>query len=180
MSESTQLSPVQQQFILHWGEMGSRWGINRTVGQIHALLHLADAPLSAEAIAARLGIARSNVSTSLRELQAWGIVRAVHVFGDRRVHYQSITDVWELFGIIVDQRRQREIDPTVKLLRNAVAELDRARPIDRHTRQRLQELLEFFEMMTDLYDEVRHLPPATLRTVARMRGKMRKLLGGGR
>src|SRR5213592_2432786 len=104
MPDST-LTAVQQRFILHWGEMGARWGINRTVAQVHALLHLADAPVSADAIAASLGVARSNVSTSLRELQGWGIVRPVHVLGDRRDHYESLGDVWEMFRAIIEERK---------------------------------------------------------------------------
>jgi DNA-binding transcriptional regulator GbsR (MarR family) len=176
MTDKSGLTPVQQQFILHWGEMGARWGINRTVAQVHALLHISEAPLSADTIAAALGVARSNVSTSLRELQGWGIVRAVHVLGDRRVHFDSITNVWELFRTIVDQRKRREIDPTLEMLRKALDQLDGARSGDRYTRERLQELLEFFEIMTELYDELRHLPITALRSVARMRGKVRKLL----
>ena len=177
MTDKTALTAVQRQFILHWGEMGARWGINRTVAQIHALLHLSEEPLSADAIAAALGVARSNVSTSLRELQGWGIVRAVHVLGDRRVHFESTKNVWELFRTIVDQRKRREIDPTLEMLRQALDELDGAKSGDRYTRDRLQELLEFFETMTELYDELRHLPITALRSVARMRGKVKKLLG---
>ena len=175
MPDKTTLTDVQRQFILHWGEMGARWGINRTVAQIHALLHLSEESLSADAIAAALGVARSNVSTSLRELQGWGIVRAVHVLGDRRVHFESTKNVWELFRTIVDQRKRREIDPTLETLRKALDGLDRSG--DRYTRERLQELLEFFETMTELYDELRHLPITALRSVARMRGKVKKLLG---
>jgi len=177
VSDKTPLTDVQRQFILHWGEMGARWGINRTVAQIHALLHLSEQPLSADAVATALGVARSNVSTSLRELQGWGIVRAVHVLGDRRVHFESTRNVWELFRTIVDQRKRREIDPTLETLRKALDELDGARSGDRYTRERLQELLEFFETMTELYDELRHLPLTALRSVARMRGKVKKLLG---
>ena len=98
-------TPIQQRFILQWGEMGARWGINRTVAQIHALLFLSSRPLPAEEIAVTLGVARSNVSTSLRELQGWGIVRIVHLLGDRRDHFESLKDVWEMFRIIVDERR---------------------------------------------------------------------------
>jgi DNA-binding transcriptional regulator GbsR (MarR family) len=156
--------------------MGSRWGISRTVAQVHALLHISEQPVSAENIAAALGVARSNVSTSLRELQGWGIVRAVHVLGDRRVHFTSVSNVWELFRIIVDQRKRREIDPTVEMLRRALDELEGTKPGDRFTRERLQELLEFFETTTELYDELRHLPVSALRSVARMRGRVRKLL----
>src|SRR5574341_82916 len=104
------LAPVQQKFILHWGEMGTRWGINRTVAQIHALLYLSPDPLPAEEIASTLGVARSNVSNSLRELQAWGIVRVVHQLGDRRDHFESMRDVWEMFRIILEERKRREIE----------------------------------------------------------------------
>jgi DNA-binding transcriptional regulator GbsR (MarR family) len=176
MTDKSVLSAVQRRFVLHWGEMGSRWGINRTVAQVHALLHISEQPVSAENIAAALGVARSNVSTSLRELQGWGIVRAVHVLGDRRVHFTSVSNVWELFRIIVDQRKRREIDPTVDMLRRALDELEGSKPGDRFTRERLQELLEFFETTTELYDELRHLPVSALRSVARMRGRVRKLL----
>jgi DNA-binding transcriptional regulator GbsR (MarR family) len=176
MTDKSVLSAVQRRFILHWGEMGSRWGINRTVAQVHALLHISEQPVSAENIAAALGVARSNVSTSLRELQGWGIVRAVHVLGDRRVHFTSVSNVWELFRIIVDQRKRREIDPTADMLRRALDELEGSKPGDRFTRERLQELLEFFETTTELYDELRHLPVSALRSVARMRGRVRKLL----
>jgi DNA-binding transcriptional regulator GbsR (MarR family) len=176
MTDKSVLSAVQRRFILHWGEMSSRWGINRTVAQVHALLHISEQPVSAENIAAALGVARSNVSTSLRELQGWGIVRAVHVLGDRRVHFTSVHNVWELFRIIVDQRKRREIDPTVEMLRRALDDLEGTKPGDRFTRERLQELLEFFETTTELYDELRHLPVTALRSVARMRGRVRKLL----
>ena len=120
------LSPVQQKFILHWGEMGTRWGINRTVAQIHALLFLSPAPLHAEQIADTLSVARSNVSTSLRELQGWGIVKVVHVMGDRRDHFESVKDVWELFRQVLDERKRREVDPTLTMLRDCVIEADKA------------------------------------------------------
>src|SRR4051794_19919838 len=110
-STAPPLSPVAEKFILHWGEMGTRWGINRTVAQIHALLFLSPRPMHAEEIAATLGVARSNVSTSLRELQNWGIVRVVHVLGDRRDHFESMKDVWEMFRVILDERKKRETDP---------------------------------------------------------------------
>ena len=116
------LSPVQQKFILHWGEMGTRWGINRTVAQVHALLYLSPEPLTAEQITETLAVARSNVSTSLRELQAWGIVRVVHVLGERRAHFEALKDVWEMFQIILDERKKRECDPTLHVLRELAAE----------------------------------------------------------
>src|SRR5579864_4707885 len=110
------LSPVQQKFVLHWGEMGTRWGINRTVAQIHALLYIYPTPLTAEDIAETLGVARSNVSTSLKELQSWRIVKMVHILGDKRDHFESIKDVWELFRVVLNERKRREIDPTMQML----------------------------------------------------------------
>src|SRR5919205_1892459 len=114
------LTSIQEKFILHWGEMGTRWGINRTVAQVHALLFLSPKPLHAEEIANTLSVARSNVSTSLRELQGWGIVHVVHVLGDRRDHFESIKDVWEIFRQVLDERKKREADPTLAMLREAV------------------------------------------------------------
>src|SRR5882724_1770569 len=124
MNRST-LSSVAQKFILHWGEMGTRWGINRTVAQIHALLFLSPRPRPAEEIAATLGIARSNVSNSLHELQNWGIVRVVHVLGDRRDHFESMKDVFEMFRVITRERKKREIDPTVQMLRQSIGEMSK-------------------------------------------------------
>jgi len=171
------LSPVKKQFVLHWGEMGTRWGVNRTVAQVHALLFITAEPLTAEEITHTLAVARSNVSTSLRELQSWGIIRPVHVLGDRRTHYESMKDVWEMFRVIIDQRKRREIDPTLEMLRRSVAELERSGPAEAHTRERLVEMLEFFETMTALYQEVRNLPTGTMRGFVKMRGKLRKLVG---
>src|SRR5438552_4948125 len=116
------LSPVQQKFVLHWGEMGTRWGINRTVAQIHALLYISPKPLNAEEIAETLTVARSNVSNSLRELQSWRIVKLVHVLGDKRDHFESMKNVWEMFRIVLDERKRREIDPTMAVLSECVAE----------------------------------------------------------
>src|ERR1044072_8924340 len=142
------LSPVMQKFILHWGEMGTRWGINRTVAQIHALLYISPKPLNAEEIALALSIARSNVSTSLRELQGWGIIRIVHVLGDRRDHFESMQDPWDLFRVILDERKRRETDPTLALLRECVAEAKKGGTAEAETRTRLASMLSFFETMT--------------------------------
>src|ERR1044071_6498284 len=117
------LAPVAEKFILHWGEMGTRWGINRTVAQVHALLYLAERPMPADEISGMLAVARSNVSTSLRELQAWGIVRVVHVLGDRRDHFETLKDVWEIFRIVAEERKRREIDPTLRVLSECVKEV---------------------------------------------------------
>jgi DNA-binding transcriptional regulator GbsR (MarR family) len=171
-----ELKPVVQRFILHWGEMGSRWGINRTVAQVHALLYISDRPLTAEQIAQTLAVARSNVSTCLKELQAWGIVSVVHVLGDRRDHFQTMTDVWQMFRIVLDERKRREIDPTLAVLRECVAEADKT-PGDAHTRARLRELLGFFESITGWYDQVRGLPTRTMIKLTKMGGRVRQILG---
>src|SRR6185436_2046745 len=146
------LTPTQQRFILHWGEMGVRWGINRTMAQIHALLYLSPEPLDAEAICEVLGVARSNVSNNLRELQNWGIVKTVHVMGDRRDHFESMKDVWEMFRQVLDERKKREIDPTVEVLRQCAE--DTAKEKDRTTHERLVAMRDFFEAMSAWYDQI--------------------------
>ena len=123
----TALNPVQQKFILHWGEMGTRWGINRTVAQIHALLYISPKPLNAEEIVETLKVARSNVSNSLKELQSWGIVKLVHVMGDKRDHFESMKDVWDMFRMVLDERKRREIDPTLAMLRECISEAEQAK-----------------------------------------------------
>lgn len=170
------LTPVQQKFILHWGEMGTRWGINRTVAQVHALLYLSPEPVNAEEIAKTLAVARSNVSTSLRELQSWGIVKVVHVLGDRRDHFESMKDVWEMFSVVIEERKRREIDPTLAVLRSSVTELEKAPQADAYTRERLREMLEFFEAMTGFYQEMRRMPTGAVRTFVKLKGKVRKLI----
>jgi Predicted transcriptional regulators len=172
------LSPVQQKFVLHWGEMGTRWGINRTVAQIHALLYISPKPLPAEEIAETLSVARSNVSNSLRELQGWGIVKLVHVLGDKRDHFESMKDVWEMFRAVLDERKKREIDPTLNMLRECVSEAEKAGG-DRHTEQRLRELAMFFESTTGWYSQVRSWPANAWPRFVKLGDKIRKLLGAG-
>lgn len=152
------LSSVQKKLVLHWGEMGARWGISRTVAQIHALLYFTPEPLAADEIVSALGVARSHVSNSLRELQTWGVVRIVHIMGDRREHFQSIKDVWQLFEILLDERKRREMDPTLKVLREAAAQLGDDATEDPHTKAKLKEMLQFFEMMDGWFGEIRRLP----------------------
>ena len=171
-----QLSVAKKQFVLHWGEMGTRWGINRTVAQIHALLHVSATSLTAEEIAATLSVARSNVSTSIRELQGWGLVRPVHILGDRRQHFESVKDVWEMFRIIIDQRKRREIDPTLEVLRLCIAELDKSDTKDNYTRERLREIYEFFADVEALYTDIRQVPVSTIRGIVKARGAVRKLV----
>lgn len=170
------LSPVMEKFILHWGEMGAKWGINRTIAQIHALLYISPKPLNAEQISQTLSVARSNVSTSIRELQGWGIIRTVHVLGDRRDHFESMRDVWEMFQVVLDERKRREIDPTTTMLRECMAEAEQGGE-DEQTRQRLSELLGFFEAMTNWYQQLRHLPTGAVIKFVKLGGKMKKLLG---
>jgi len=170
------LTPAKKQFVLHWGEMGTRWGINRTVAQIHALLHISQTPLTAEDIAAALKIARSNVSTSIRELQGWGLVRPAHVLGDRRQHYDSVKDVWEMFRIIIDQRKRREIDPTMEVLRLCLSEIEDSNSSDTCAKDRLKEIYDFFADVEVLYNDIHQLPLSTLRGLVRTRGTVRKLL----
>lgn len=156
-----ELKPVSERFVLHWGEMGSRWGVNRTVAQIHALLYLAGRPMEADEITQTLSVARSNVSTSLKELLSWKLVRIVHLRGDRRDYFETSTDIWELFRLIVEGRRQREIDPTIEVLKSCLSNPDfEQETVD--TRQRIQETLDFIEILTAWADEMLRLKPETL------------------
>lgn len=173
--EKKKLPPVVQKFILHWGEMGTRWGVNRTVAQVHALLFLSPQPLHAEEISETLSVARSNISTSLRELQGWHIVRTVSVLGDRRQHFESMKDLWEMFRLILDERKRREIDPTLAMLRECVTESGEGSPRERHTHQRLSEMLDFIVTMSAFYDEFHNLPPTAARGIVKMRGRIRRL-----
>ena len=172
------LAPLEEKFILHWGEMGTKWGINRTVAQVHALLYLAAKPLPADEISTTLSVARSNVSTSLRELQGWGIVRVVHVLGDRRDHFETLKDVWEIFRIVAEERKKREIDPTLRVLAECVQEAKSGQG-DRHTKERLEAMLEFLAAMTGLFEEILRMPPAALKSVVKLRGKVVTILGAG-
>jgi DNA-binding transcriptional regulator GbsR (MarR family) len=174
MTEMAEMSPVRRRFVLHWGEMGARWGINRTVAQIHALLFVAERPLHAEEIAETLEVARSNVSVGLRELLAWGLVRVVHVLGDRRDYFEALSDVWEMFQVILEGRKRREVEPTLAMLRECVAEAGAG---EDGTRERLKELLGFFELTLNWYEQVRRMPRRTLARFARMGNRVVKLLG---
>jgi DNA-binding transcriptional regulator GbsR (MarR family) len=172
-------SDAAKSFILHWGELGQRWGINRTVSQIHALLYLSERPLDAAEIAERLQIARSNASTSLRELQGWGLVRVVHTLGDRRDRFETIKDVWQIFATLAAQRRAREVDPALAVLREC-AELLAASPGDGYAREQIDAMRELFEVGASMIDEVQRLPTPLLKRFFRLRGKLRALLGKAR
>ncbi len=168
------LTPVQERFVLHWGEMGARWGINRTVAQIHAVLYLSPRPLHAEELAATLSVARSNVSNSLRELQGWGIVRVVHVLGDRRDHFESLKDVWQMYEIIIAERKRREVDPTVEMLRTCLN--DPQGKLDAYTAERITNMLEFLDTMLGFYSDLQRMPKGVLSGVTKLRRKVKKLM----
>jgi DNA-binding transcriptional regulator GbsR (MarR family) len=171
-----ELSDIQQRFILHWGEMGTKWGINRTVAQVHALLYISTRPLDAEEITDTLKVARSNVSGSLRELQSWGIVKMVHVMNDRRDHFEAMKDPWEMFRVVLDERKRREVDPTLAMLREALAEMKAKGDKDTNTAERLEALRDFFEVTTDWYDMIRKWPTAILIRFMKLGDKALKLI----
>ena len=172
--------PDAKAFILHWGEMGVHWGVNRSVAQIHALLYLFDRPLHAEAITDTLGLARSNVSTALKELQGYGIVRRVHVEGDRRDHFVAETDLWEMLLRIAAERKKREIDPTIQLLRELSARLALDATAPPQLRERVGRLHEFISTLGGWYDQVRVLPKPTLVALMKLGGKVARFLPGAR
>ena len=176
---ANQLSGVQRKFIRHWGEMGTRWGVNRTVAQVHALLYISPEPLHADALVEALDVARSNVSTSLKELQGWGIVRLVHVESDKRDHFESLKDVWEMFRIVMDERKKREFDPTMHMLHECIAEAAKDKATDEYTKERLRELYGFFETTTAVYAQVRRWSPAAIVKFMKTGDKVLKALGLG-
>jgi DNA-binding transcriptional regulator GbsR (MarR family) len=167
------ITPLVEKFILHWGEMGARWGINRTVAQIHALLYVSPKPLNAEEIAETLGVARSNVSNSLKELQGWGVVKVVHIMGDRRDHFETLKDVWEMLRTIIEERKKREIDPTADFLHECISE---ASSSEKYTKERLTELSEFFDSLIEAYEQVSKVQTPALLRVLRMGDRVRKVL----
>jgi DNA-binding transcriptional regulator GbsR (MarR family) len=155
------LPPLTQRFVLHFGEMGSRWGINRTVGQIYALLFVSSRPLNADELTDRLQVSRSNVSMGLKELQSWRLVRLSHLPGDRRDYYSAPDDVWQIFKTLAEERQRREIDPTLSMLRDAMLESP-GNAEDRHAQERMRQMHELIEQLTDWFAEVRRLAPETL------------------
>lgn len=162
--------------MLHFGEMGSRWGINRTVGQIYALLFLSEEALNAEEIVAALRVSRSNVSMGLKELQAWQLVRLKHVPGDRRDYFTTPDDLWEIVRTLVDQRKQREIDPTLSKLR----ELQMQSPTtaaDKHAHKKIQEMHELIELLTGWYDDMNRLETERLVQLLKLGSKLQSLIG---
>ncbi|MHA6723037.1 GbsR/MarR family transcriptional regulator [Sphingomonas sp. RS2018] len=170
--------PDAKAFILHWGEMGTQWGVNRSVSQIHAFLYLSDRPQTAEDICDALGLARSNVSTALKELQSYRIVRRVHVEGDRRDHFVAETDLWDMLMRIAEERKRREIDPTIALLADLAQRLKSDDTAPAHVRERVARMHEFIGTLGGWYDQVRVLPKPTLVTLMKLGGKVAKFIPG--
>jgi DNA-binding transcriptional regulator GbsR (MarR family) len=170
------LSPAMTRFILHWGDLGSQWGVNRSVAQIHALLYLSEEPLHAERIADQLGLARSNVSSSIKELLNWQLIHRVPMLGDRRDHYAAETDIWEMVTRIAKGRKAREVDPAEAALKLATAEADADAQVSPVARQRLHAMLDFVTTMSRWHDEMIRMPKSTLMTFIKMGSKVTRFI----
>jgi DNA-binding transcriptional regulator GbsR (MarR family) len=169
------LSPLVRSFVGHFGEMGSRWGINRTVGQMYALIFVSPAPLNADDMAQKLEISRGNVSMGLKELQAWRLVRLRHLPGDRREYFDAPSDAWEIFQTLAEERRRREIEPTLSMLRNALLEAP-ATEEDRIAQERMKGMHDLIELMTTWFDDVQRLDQQTLSSLMKMGAKVQRVL----
>ena len=174
------LAPAIERFILHWGDMGGQWGVNRSVSQIHALLYLSERPLTAEEIADTLGLARSNVSNSIKELLAWSLIRRVPVRGDRREHFEAEADIWEMFTRIAAGRKEREIDPAVAALKFCVSAADHDAKVHPVARKRLRDMLEFVETLEGWYAQMLTVPKPKLAGLIRLGTRIVNFLPGGR
>lgn len=172
-----ELERVRERFILHWGEMGSLWGINRTMAQIHALLFISPEPLSANDIMEELQISRGNVSMALRELIAWGIVNRVHIKGERREFYTTEKDVWKMFRIIARERKRREVDPTIEVLRQSMVDLNHLEDSDgAYEREQLKNLLNFFEAGIEVYEDLEAQSPQSILKLLGKTLRLKKLV----
>lgn len=167
------LTPLVSRFVSHFGEMGSRWGINRTVGQIYALLVVSPKPLNADEIGEALSFSRSNVSMGLKELQSWRLVRLQHLPGDRREYFSAPQDVWAIFSTLAEERRKREVDPTLSMLRDALMEQPDG-DADRYAQQRMREMHEFIELFTTWLSDVQRLEPKTLAQLMKLGSRVQK------
>ena len=172
------LSPLAQKFIAHFGEMGSRWGINRTVGQIYALLYVLGKPLNADEIADHLQFSRSNVSMGLKELQSWRLVKLLHQPGDRREYFEPPKDIWDIFKTLLEERRRREVEPTLSMLRDALLETP-SNEADRIAQERMRAMYELIELSSSWFDDVQRLSPDTLASLMKMGATVKKLLDVG-
>ena len=169
------LRPLVSSFVTHFGEMGSRWGINRTVGQIYALIYVSAQPIHADDLAESLGFSRSNVSMGLKELQAWRLVRLRHLPGDRREHFEAAGDAWETFRRLAEERRQREIEPTLSMLRDALLQTP-TDALDAHAQARMKEMHDVIDMLVQWFEEVQHMDAKTLAQLMKMGSRVGKLL----
>jgi len=169
-----QLTSLTQSFIMHFGEMGSRWGINRTVGQIYALLYISPNPLNAEEISDTLGFSRSNVSMGLKELESWRLIRIKHLMGDRRDHYTTPQDIWEILRTLVEERRKREIEPTLTLLRDIILETP-SNEAEQYAQDKMREMHDLIEMMTNWYNDIGKIETEKLITLLKLGSKILKL-----
>jgi DNA-binding transcriptional regulator GbsR (MarR family) len=167
-----------ERFVLHWGEMGGQWGTNRSVSQIHALLYLSERPLTADEIADTLGLARSNVSNSIKELLGWNLIRRVPIRGERRDHFEAETDIWEMFLRIAAGRKEREIDPAVAVLRACTADAERDASVTPVARARLNDMLTFIEMMERWYAQMLSVPRPQIATAIKLGAKVVNFLPG--
>jgi DNA-binding transcriptional regulator GbsR (MarR family) len=172
------ITPLMEKYILHWGEMGTRWGVNRTVSQIHALLYLSPDPLPAEEIASLLSVARSNVSTSLKELQSWDLIQVSSVLGDRRDHFAVQSDTWEMLVTIAEGRKRREIDPILTMLRQCELEMEDDAETPEGVKQRIRDMSSFVSTLTDWYEQMSALPRGTLIALMNMGAKVAKFIPG--
>lgn len=170
------LSPAMEAFVRHWGEMGARWGVNRSIAQIHALLYLSEHPLPADEIADTLAIARSNVSSSLRELQNFQLIEMVHMPGDRREHFRAKPDPWDVMFAIVEERKRREIDPALALVRTSVAGAETDGVTPPYALERLNAMYDLLQELDDLYGKLRKVPRSVLRGVTKLGEKITRLL----
>lgn len=168
------LPPLIRSFVLHFGEMGSRWGINRTVGQIYALLYLSEKPLNAEQISEALGFSRSNVSMGLKELDSWRLVRLKHIPGDRRDYFNAPDDIWEIVRTLVEERRRREIEPTLTMLRDILLETPQSQE-ERHAQARMREMHDLIEMLTRWYEDMQKMETERLVQLLKLGAKIYKL-----
>ncbi len=176
--KKTPFPPSVQRFVLHWGEMGAVWGVNRSIGQIHAVLYLAEQPLTAEDLADLLGLARSNVSNSVKELLQWNLIRRVSVLGDRRDFYAAEVDLWEMLARIAEGRKARELDPTTTVLRTCVAEAEADRFINATAKRRIADMLAFCEMLDGWAGDMRKVPRSRLTQLVKLGSSILRFLPG--
>lgn len=174
--DTTELPEPVQRFVLHWGEMGKSWGVNRSVAQVHALLYLSNKPMTAEEISKVLNIARSNVSTAVHELVGWDLIRRVHVMGDRRDHFEAETDLWEMLQRIAAGRKKREIDPTIEMLRSCATEMSGDKEISKEAKTRLQSMLSFLEQLDSWYGQMVKLPRWKQKALIKMGGAISRFI----